>query len=711
MLIERHNTHELHSITSSSNNHSYFIETNNKIKENKNENIIKHTLSNRQINEINDILKKYNLVFNFALDSNRNNNKKNNQKQKNNEKRNSVPKLKPDISSIIGEERSSQKRRKKASIKINNLKKLNTKDNVLKINIDNSKNIKQNNMEKKSEEKKNDFEFKESSKLDINKKDYIIALSYKKTNKDTYFNNIKYEENKIKKKLRNDKKQKLLIYHQLNDSKNLLRSINKPNISFITKIFKSYNPYDNIDNNFKFPGLKINIKNNLYFVTKTIIHTKKFVPPITTEKKLNSRKIEKIKKEDEEDEKIPTFSSINTSSSNSIQNIRTKNKSKTKIKSKRKTFVHQSKISPKSIKKKKKSLYQKNSKRSVSIYSRMSGEKSETKKTAASRKSLFPLIQNSKNKDINKKYFEKQTLHTNRGNRKYSCISPYSNRFFKSINQHKKEEKDIIDNKSIRNINKFNSPFKNNLLNMNKPTEEENTKLKNNSLIQDKDKINNELDFKKFLEEQKMKRKNQIRNFMKRKGINSYNFFYPKEPSPLLGIFKNNYSVYPSLYLNSKNSIGLDAKNNTKKQINEYSSHNKKLNKGSKSYRREKISMKQINKENDEKNMNRMHIKEKHYGIEKDCPICRTFKFKIEKIDNDSDMNNTKTTKYNKLRPLSKYAGIFSPKSRSSLNSLNDFTLISRNRLNSSRKSDFLNENESFRIQKNFNVLFDYFLQ
>ena len=44
MLIERHNTHELHSITSSSNNHSYFIETNNKIKENKNENIIKHTL-------------------------------------------------------------------------------------------------------------------------------------------------------------------------------------------------------------------------------------------------------------------------------------------------------------------------------------------------------------------------------------------------------------------------------------------------------------------------------------------------------------------------------------------------------------------------------------------------------------------------------------------------------------------------------------------
>ena len=75
-------------------------------------------------------------------------------------------------------------------------------------------------MEKKSEEKKNDFEFKESSKLDINKKDYIIALSYKKTNKDTYFNNIKYEENKIKKKLRNGKKQKLLIYNQLNDSKN-----------------------------------------------------------------------------------------------------------------------------------------------------------------------------------------------------------------------------------------------------------------------------------------------------------------------------------------------------------------------------------------------------------------------------------------------------------------------------------------------------------
>ena len=45
------------------------------------------------------------------------------------------------------------------------------------------------------------------------------------------------EGNKIKKKLDNNNN-KLLIYQQMNDSRNLLRSINKPEISFITKLTK-----------------------------------------------------------------------------------------------------------------------------------------------------------------------------------------------------------------------------------------------------------------------------------------------------------------------------------------------------------------------------------------------------------------------------------------------------------------------------------------
>ena len=42
---------------------------------------------------------------------------------------------------------------------------------------------------------------------------------------------------------------------------------------------------------------------------------------------------------------------------------------------------------------------------------------------------------------------------------------------------------------------------------------------------------------------------------MKKQGMNSYNFFYPKEPSPLLGIFKNKCSVYPTLNMNRKSLI------------------------------------------------------------------------------------------------------------------------------------------------------------
>ena len=733
MLNERHNTHALHSISNSSHHHSYDLDNSAKIKVKKKKvKQIKTPLANRQVKKINDILNKYNLL----LDSNKNETNKN-IKNKNNDLTNIVAKLEHDSNGINNEEKSSKKLKKRLSIKNNFVKKKSSKDiSFDNFQSDNFVNILQNNKEQKNEEYKNYSELREISKLENNKKDLKHALSYKKINKETKFNNINYEENRIKKKLNNDKKQKLLIYYQMNDSKNLIRKINKPDFFFVTKISKNIKYYALNGNSFLFSEINLTVRNKLCFITKTIKGVKKFKKTRererekererererekhnTTEKKLKTIKNEKIKKE-EEGEKISSFSSINTSSSNSIKNTKTKNKTKKRIKSKKNITKQKPKIKSKNFVKKK-SLFPKNRLRAISIHSRISNnrlraisihsrisnnERSEEKNTITSRKSLAPLIQNMKNKSFknNNNKFEKQALYTNRENRKFSFISRYHDKY-KYLKKNKNE--DIISSKSIRNINRFNSPFKNNLLNINKKTEDENNKINNNSTIKgkDKDKINHELDFKKFLEEQKLKRKNQIRNFIKSKGMNSYNFFYPKEPSPLLGTFKNKYSIYPSLNLNHKSSMEFEGKKNLKKLSIDLIKR-KLLDKRSKSY----LSFKQINKENEERHIKTKHFKEKHYGNEKDCPICRTFKFKNEKNDNEYETSYTRTSKYNKLKSLIKYAGMFSPKSQTSRSSLNDFGIISRNKNPKNRDNIF--ENESSRIKKNYNVLFDYFLQ
>ncbi len=265
----------------------------------------------------------------------------------------------------------------------------------------------------------------------------------------------------------------------------------------------------------------------------------------------------------------------------------------------------------------------------------------------------------------------------------------------------------IASSSSLRNIHNFSGPYRNSLVNINKPTEEENNKL-NNSLNKDKDKANNELDFKKFIEEQKIKKSNQIRNFIKKQGMNSYNFFYPKEPSPLLGLFKNKYSVYPTLNMNIKSSVDEEEKrlNRLKKEMN-YSPINHAIKKGNRSYRREKIFLKGI-KESKNEEIHKMHLIEKHYGNEKDCPICRMFR---KKQDEENEMNYMKTTRYNKLKVYKNNKSMFSPNSQSSINNKNDFPMMSRNRIDSSKKNEIINENQSSQINKNFNVLYDYFMQ
>ena len=724
MLLERHNTHAMSSHNSSSKNHSYdseiFEKKINNIKQNDEKEIsINSQLTKLQLNKINDILSKYNLASDRSKkkESSKDTNR---QLEHHYSERKGFQKPIKSIATMNGEVQSmTRKKKKKTTFRkksdLDVTKQINS--NISNANINNNNNTNMSNLthsgsnkEKKEENKINDIiynnnrygKFSEITKLDNKKKDLIYAISYKKINRETRFNNIqKYlkEENKIQQKLKNEKKHKLLMYQQMLNSRNLLRSINKPKISFITKEQKNFGKY--YSRYEMFSEIRLNVKNNFCFFTKKIIRQDEY---IVIEKQMKIQKYEKLKKEVEE-EKIPTFSSIDTSSSNSIGKVKAKGKSKTKSKSKKKTNKYKTKIKPKNLTKKKKTLLPKYNKlRSISVHSKISNEKSEDRKTITSRMNINQKIPNMKKKNSNSKY-DRKSIGINKENRKFSMISRFHDRF---ANKKKNEDKNkIASSSSIRNMQQFNSPFKNNLKNINKLTEEDKNKL-NNSGNKDKDKEMNELDFKKFLEEQKIKRSNQIRNFIKKQGMNSYNFFYPKEPSPLLGIFKKNCSVYPTLNLNRRSIIEDEKRYMRLKNDMNYSPINHGIKKGSQSYRKEKIYLKEIKEKrnNDElKEINKIHLIEKHYGNEKDCPICRTFKMKEE----ETEMNFMKTTKYNKLRVMDKNSGMFSPNSTTSVNTKNDFAMMSRNRINSSKKS--LNENESAQIKKNFNVLFDYFMQ
>jgi len=470
----------------------------------------------------------------------------------------------------------------------------------------------------------------------------------------------------------------------MNNSRNLVRSIKKPEISFITKIFKNFTM--SVTKNYDmFSGLKLNVKNNFCFYTKKIIRREEFV---IVEKKMNKEKYEKLKKEVEA-EKIPTFSSINTSSSNnSLSKLKIKAKTKLKSNLKKKTHKHKTLINKKNTKRKKLFLPKFNKPlRSISVHSRFSNESNKTR--------LTPKIPNMKHK-----YCKSNKLRNNVGKdtRKYSIITRLQEKFF---NKKASSNTNIPNSSSLRNYMNSKSPFKNNLLNINKITEEGN---------KDKDKEIGENDFQKFLEEQKIKRNKQIRNFIKKQGMNSYNFFYPKEPSPLLSVFKNQCSVYPTLNINRRSSLEKEEKKLAKEV-------NKTNDLYSTTYRHEKISLKKIREEKEKerkKEINKMHVIEKHYGNERDCPICRLFKLRREEneeLNNNNSSNNNyiKSIKYNKLKAYDKYSGMLSPNPHTGINLKKDFELMSRNRINSARSIGLSKEDQT--INKNFNVLYEYLMQ
>ena len=630
MFEQRHNTHALSSYNSSSDNHSYNNENNKKKKKRSilSDDIIKKNeqIYNNNMNKINAILSKYNILLNLST----------------NPPEKKISKKKKII--LNNDDVSSKTIKKKRNLQIKNENTLSASNSI--INAKSSSNnkiviINKDKTAKKIEEQKNNDnnsynKLNEALNQNNNsKKDFLL---YKNNTKETRFNNIQKnlidEENKIKQKKKFNSKNKLLFYQQENNSRHLLRSIKKSEISFITKESKIL---------YMSSELKYNVKNNICFYTKKIIKPEEF---IQFEKKIKKEKYEKLKNEVlPEEEKIPTFSSIDSSSSNNtLTKIKSKGKSKSKLKSKKKkTHIKQKQKIPQ---KKKKLVLPKYTNinrpiRSISLRSKFSSESNRTQKT------------NNLNNKIPKRSNQ----------RKYSIISRLQDMNKKEI------RKNIISSKDLRKKEENKTPFKNNLLDINKPTEEN---------AQDKDKENREKDFKKFLDEQNKKKKNQIIKFIKKQGMNSYNYFYPKEPSPLLSLFKNKYSVYPTLNINRRSSL-----DNIKKNF--YSA----------TYRNDKKNIKKLM---EEKAMIKIHIKEKHYGNEKDCPICRSKKEKDELLNNI----DIKSMKYNRFK-------IFSPLIQNGTNKLmREFEPITKNRINSA-KVDLIGVNPPLR--RNFSVLLDYFMQ
>ena len=630
MFEQRHNTHALSSYNSSSDNHSYNNEINKKKKKRSilSDDIIKKNeqIYNNNMNKINAILSKYNILLNLST----------NPPEKKISKKKKIMLNNDDV--------SSKTIKKKRNLQIKNENTLSASNSI--INAKSSSNnkiviINKDKTAKKIEEQKNNDNNsynKLNEALNQNNNSKNDFLLYRKSTKETRFNNIQKnlidEENKIKQKKKFNSKNKLLFYQQENNSRHLLRSIKKSEISFITKESKIL---------YMSSELKYNVKNNICFYTKKIIKPEEF---IQFEKKIKKEKYEKLKNEVlPEEEKIPTFSSIDSSSSNNtLTKIKSKGKSKSKLKSKKKkTHIKQKQ---KIHQKKKKLVLPKYTNinrpiRSISLRSKFSSESNRTQKT------------NNLNNKIPKRTNE----------RKYSIISRLQDMNKKEI------RKNIISSKDLRKKEENKTPFKNDLLDINKPTEEN---------AQDKDKENREKDFKKFLDEQNKKKKNQIIKFIKKQGMNSYNYFYPKEPSPLLSLFKNKYSVYPTLNINRRSSL-----DNIKKNF--YSA----------TYRNDKKNIKKLM---EEKAMIKIHIKEKHYGNEKDCPICRSKKEKDELLNNI----DIKSMKYNRFK-------IFSPLIQNGTNKLmREFEPITKNRINSA-KVDLIGVNPPLR--RNFSVLLDYFMQ
>ena len=679
--MERHDTHAL-SYSSSSYNHSYEFDNLKKNKNNKRliSRNIKHglnegQLTNIQIKKINSILRKYNINSEQSQKSEglfKHSQKTNNNK----EEEININKNVLSTKNFSGDNTHTLSNKNK---KRDNKKEKKKKRDKLKKDI----NINDNNNNYVDEEKKEEIEEfkKEEPKIDISKgedkkENFKYSISYRNYIRDTRFNNIQKnidDENKKRNK-KQENKNKLLIYKPVNIQGNLIREIKKPQISFITKVFKSlYDLNNNQNEKEEIPGLLLSIRNNYCFCTKQYTKNKEYA------KKLKIIKYQKIK-EEMNDEKIPTFSSINTSSSNSLYGTKSKSKNK------KKQSKNKNKIKPKNIGKKKQTIFNKNMKfqRSISVYSKVSKEKSDEGKKSTSKKKTFKVPSIKKRPPY---ISEKKLQGVNKNIRKYSVVNRYRGKF---SNIQKDIEKKI-ENENI-NIN----------VNINKEKEKD----------KEKEKENKDSDFKNFLEKQIIKKNKQIRNYIKKNRINSYNLFYPKEPSPLLGIFKSKYNIYSTLNMERKNSVDMGMNNNiiiNNRQFYKITSHPRKGKTFYDDNSRKGFDNKSNKDNKDSNNKNNLHLIDKHYGLEKDCPLCRAFQMKKLKEDYYT-INYIKAMKYKKMRINENNQRILSPNSFGFINgSEKEYSTLSRNRLSSAKKSEYIDDYSQ--IRRNFFVLFDYFNQ
>ena len=295
-------------------------------------------------------------------------------------------------------------------------------------------------MDEQKKEELKEFKKEESTidefKIGDKNDNFKFSITYRNYIRDTRFNNIqKNIDDEIKRKNK-ENKNKLLIYKPVNIEGNLIREIKKPPISFITKIFKSlYDLNNNQNEKEEIPGLLLSVKNNYCFCTKQYIKNKEYA------KKLKIIKYQKVK-EEMNDEKIPTFSSINTSSSNSLYGTKSKSKNK------KKQSKNKNKIKPKNIGKKKQTAF-KNTKyqRSISVYSKVSKEKSDEGKKSVNKKKVFKIAKVKKKPTY---ISDKKLLGINKNIRKYSVVNRYRGKF---SNIQKDMEKNIENEKINININ------------------------------------------------------------------------------------------------------------------------------------------------------------------------------------------------------------------------------------------------------------------
>jgi len=691
--MERHDTHALSLSSLSSDNHSY--DFGNKSKKNKKlikrniQNNLKETqLTNIQIKKINTILSKYNINSDKSIKTNTLTKHRESTENKKEEEiilNKNILSSKNfsdnnNITSNKDREKEKEKENKASSKKKRNIiiKKKKTEKNKKEINGDiNKEEIKiepqkkdggKKGVQKKEEQKDIDPENEEPSK-DDDTKNYGLrcSISYKDCNRETRFNNIRKfirEENRKSIKLKKNDNNKLLIYRPVVKSDNLVRTIKKPPISFITKVFQDLNESKISSHHEENVGICLNVTNNLFFITKQRIKNKDYNKKIKILKYIRNK----------EDDKIPSFSSINTSSSNGLHG------SKSNSKSKKKTSKNIAKIKPKNIGIKNKTLYSKNykSQKSMSLYSKYSREKNdEGLKSLSKRKKILPNVKKKQNF-----VSERKIKGVNKNIRKYSV----TNRYQGKLNNLKKEIEKINENAKLNNNNN------NNNINYNNNNE------KNN---------NEKNSFKNFLKEEKLKRDKKLRDYIKKQGINSYKFFYPKEPSPLLGLFKKQYNVYPTLNVERKNSI--DIGNNNNIIINNkhyYKIHyipkkDKTLNERDKlkNIYEDNNNMKELNHNNN------LHLFEKHFGIEQDCPLCRAFQ--MRKLNNERNSNYIKSMKYKIIKINTIERRVKSPNTFNYINGNDSY--FSRNRNTSMRRNEYIDKYSQ--IKKNLDILFDYFNQ